>query len=66
MAMACISAHMRYFEIPSKDPIIKTVWSCVIVDVNTKSEYLNKSVNITSDCDADIDSEGYNCETTKY
>jgi hypothetical protein len=34
----------------SKDPHIKSVWSCVIVDMNSKSTHINKTVNeCTSD-----------------
>ena len=29
----------------SKDPIIKTVWSCCIVDMDTKSKNINKTAN---------------------
>ena len=35
----------NYLQVPSKDLTIKSVWSCVIVDLDTKSGYLNKSVN---------------------
>ena len=38
----------KTLAIPSNDKNVKSVWSCVIIDLNTKSKFLKKSVN---DCD---------------
>ena len=40
----------NWLKVPSKDPRVKTVWSCCIVDMDTKSKNNGKTVN---ECDVE-------------
>ena len=35
----------KWLKTYSKDPEIKTTWSCCIIDMETRSKYLNKTPN---------------------
>ena len=38
-----------WLKVKSKDSSIKTVWSCCIIDMNTKSKHINKTANECSE-----------------
>ena len=52
-------------QLSSKDPKVKCVWSCVIVDLDTKSKRLNKTVNECDTMDEIINEAIHQINTTR-